>query len=213
MTEPASADVKALAGVASGSVPAYAPSIRLKSSLWNNWARIAIAHSREARHDRDQWNAGSLRDILPEMHASMVAVTAVAFAIEAFHDDVAPLVGRDPDARSSRGRQRWYLLETFRSATPAARCWQQDMDWLFSLRDTAVHFHGEPHAPVWHAGIETNLARENVAFSVESTERAVTFLLTIFTAVFVPDQRCPPPLAAWGTAHSHVLAELEALRS
>jgi hypothetical protein len=50
-------------------------------------------------------NAGSLRDILPEMHASMVAVTAVAFAIEAFHGDVAPLVGRDPDARSRRTRR------------------------------------------------------------------------------------------------------------
>ena len=84
---------------------------------------------------------------------------------------------------------------------------------MFGLRDTAVHFHGESHEPVWHAGLETNIARENVAFSVESAERAVNFLLAIFTAIFVPDQQCDPAVAAWGTARAHVLGELEALRS
>jgi hypothetical protein len=213
VTEPASADARAHAGVASGSGTAYAPTISVKSSLWNNWAPIAIAHSREARHHRDQWKAGSLRDIQPEMHASMVAVTAVAFAIEALHADVAALVGRNPDARSGRGRQRGYVLDTFRTATPAARIWQKDLEWLFGLRDTAVHFHGEQHEPVWHAGLETNIAKENVAFSVESAERAVAFLMAIFAAIFGPDRQCPTPLAAWGAARSHVLAELDALRS
>jgi hypothetical protein len=213
MTERARADVKVHAGVASGSATAYAPTISVKSNLWINWAQIAIVHAREAREHRDQSKAGSLKNILPEMHASMVAVTAVAFAIEALHDDVAPLVGRNPDARSGRGRQWAYVLATFCSATPAARNWQQEMEWLVSLRDTAVHFHGESHEPVWHAGLETNIARENVDFSVESSERAVNFLLAIFTAFFVPDQQCDPAVTAWGTAHAHVLGELEALRS
>ena len=213
MTEPDNADGEAHAGVASGSVTGYAPTIRLKSNLWINWAQIAIAHSREAREHRDQSKAGSLKNILPEMQASMVAVTAVAFAIEALNDDVAPLVARNPDARSGGGRQRVYVLATFHSATPAARKWQHDMEWLVSLRDTAVHFHGEAHEPVWHAGLETNIAKENVAFSVESTENAVNFLLAIFTAIFVPDQQCDPAVAAWGSAHAHVLGELDALRS
>jgi len=105
------------------------------------------------------------------------------------------------------------VLETFRSVTPAARKWQREMEWLVRLRDTAVHFHGEAHEPVWHAGLETNIARENVAFSVESAERAADFLLVIFAAIFVPDQQCDPAVAAWGTARAHVLGELEALRS
>lgn len=213
MAEPHSAHVIVFAGVASGSATVGVPTISVKSNLWLNWAQIAIAHSREAREHRDQWKAGSLTNILPEMHASMVAITAVAFAIEALHDDVAPLVGRNPDARSGRGRQWAYVLATFRLATPAARNWQQEMEWLVSLRDTAVHFHGEAHQPVWHAGLETNIAKENVAFSVEFTERAANFLLAIFTAFFVPDQQCDPAVAAWGTARAHVLGELEALRS
>ena len=213
MTEPASADVKVLAGVAYASIAVSPPTISVKSNLWFNWAQIALAHAREARGHRDQWRAGSLTNILPEMHASMIAITAVAFAIEALHDDVAPLVGRDPDARSGRGRQWAYVLATFRSATPAARNWQQEMEWLVRLRDTAVHFHGEAHEPVWHAGLETNIARENVAFSAESTERAVNFLRAVFTAFFVPDQQCDPAVAAWGTARAHVLGELEALGS
>jgi hypothetical protein len=143
-------DVRVHAGVARASVTAYAPTITLKSNLWNNWARIAIAHAREARGHRDSWAAGTLRNIQPEMHASMVAVTAVAFAIHALHDDIAPLVSRDPDPRVGGGRQWGYMLETFRKATPAARTWQADLHWVHELRDNAVHFHGEAHEPVWH---------------------------------------------------------------
>lgn len=82
---------------------------------------------------------------------------------------------------------------------------------MFGLRDTAVHFHGAAHEPVWHPGLKTNMARENVAYSVESSERAVAFLMTVLSAFLVPDPRCPAGLAAWAMARSHVLAELEAI--
>ena len=148
----------------------------------------------------------------------MVAVTAVAFAIHALHADIAPLVGRDPDPRQGRHRggrrdPQWrYMFETLRSATPAAESWE-NLGWVFEQRDSAVHFHGEAHEPVWHPGLRTNIARENVAYSVESSERAVDFLVGVLTAILVPDPGCPAELAAWGRARSHVLAELEALRS
>ena len=191
----------------------FAPTIALKSSLWDNLARIAIGHAREARTHRATWEAGVLRDIQPEMHASMVAVTAVSFAIDAIHAEIAPLVSRDPDPRTGRGRQWGYMLETFRRASPAARTWQTDLEWVYALRDDAVHFHGEAHEPVWHPGLKTNIARENLAYSVESSERAVDFLVATLSAILLPDPQRPPELAAWGQARAHVLVELDALRS
>ena len=101
VTEPASS-IAAHPESAVGTGLAHPPAIMVKSNFWNNWARIAIAHAKEARQCRDQWKSGTVRNIQPEMHASMVCVTAAAFAIDALHADIAPLVDRDPDPRSSR---------------------------------------------------------------------------------------------------------------
>lgn len=79
------------------------------------------------------------------------------------------------------------------------------------MRDSAVHFTGVSHAPVWHEGLQTNIARENVDFSTESAERAVAFLMQVLAATFVTQGTGTRRVAAWGAARAHVLAELEAL--
>lgn len=213
VTDPTSPNVRVHAIVAVGIGEAYSPKITMKSNFWNNWARIAIAHANDARRSRDEWKSGALRNIQPEMHASMVCITAVAFAIDALHADVAPLVDRNPDPRSQGGRQWGYFLETFRRANPVARLWQNDLDWLFGLRHSAVHFQGVSREPVWHEDLGTNVAQENILFAVESAVRAVVFLMTVFGAIFGPDPARQPRVADWGSARAHVLVELESLRS
>ena len=87
------------------------------------------------------------------------------------------------------------------------------MKWLFGLRDDAVHFQGLMHKPVWHEDLHTNVAEENVIFSVESAERAVTFLMEVFATIFGPGSKRQPRVADWGAASAHVVAELDSLRS
>ena len=80
--KPEQRDAQAHAGVATGTVTTYAPTITVKSTLWNNWARIAVDHAREAREHRSAWETGTLRNIQPEMHASMVDSFADGLAHE-----------------------------------------------------------------------------------------------------------------------------------
>jgi hypothetical protein len=187
----------------------------MKDNFWNNWARIAIEHEREAATCRakavEEWGTGKSSGVMAEMHASMVAIVAVALAIDSLHADVAPLIGRAADRRNRGGRHWGWMLETFREAFPDATRWQRDLEWLFSLRDQAVHFRGQFEDPVPHPELPTNVSPQVVAFSTESASRAVSVLLTILDTVLAGPATAPP-VEAWGRERLHVLAELRDIR-
>lgn len=143
--------------------------------------------------------------MVAETNASMVAIGAVAFAIEAFHADVAPLVGRSADTRVARGKQRAYVLDTFRWNLDPANRSQEDLAFVFDLRDDAVHFIGMNNPPERHPAIPTTVEREHLLFSVESAERSVEFLVRVWRDLFTG----PKGNAFWGWAkdRQHVLQE------
>jgi hypothetical protein len=193
-----------------------APKVLMKTNLWYNWARIAVEHERAAVAAREElkrvWTLpGASRNILTEMHPSMVAIVACALAFDALHADVASVVGRDPDPRRKRQRQWVYMLETFIVALPAAAKWHAELSWLISQRDNAVHFRGFNQEPVPHPELPTNVSPQNVEFSRETATRAVNLLLLVFRAV-LGGSESDSPIAMWGHDRRHVLAELERLR-
>ena len=202
-------DVKAPAGVARGIAQAFAPAILLRSNLWSNWSYIAVDHARTARAEREALVESWRREpkdtsrMVAETNASMVAIGAVAFAIEAFHADVAPLVGRSADTRVAKGRQRDYLLDTFRRNLDPANRWQKDLAFVFDLRDDAVHFIGINNPPEPHPAIPTNVAREHLRFSVESAERSVEFLVRVWRDLFAGPKR--NAFWDWAKDRQHVL--------
>lgn len=183
----------------------------LKSNLWSNWSHIAVDHARSAHGSRDRlipdWpkNADA---IVGETNSALVAITAVAFAIEALHSDIAPLVGRDPDARTGKGGKQWgYVLETFRQAVRSAGTWQTDLDWLTGLRDDAVHFIGLNNPPEPHPAVPTNVAREHLRYSVENVDRAMRFLLTVWRGLF--EDAKAESVKAWASDRPHVWQEFK----
>ena len=196
------------------SVPA--PRVLMKTNLWYNWARIAVEHEREAVAAREElkrvWTLPhASRDILTEMHPSMVAIVACALAFDALHADVAPIVGRDHDPRGKGQRQWVYMLDTFKVAIPAAAKWHAELSWLIEQRDNAVHFQASTEEPVPHPELPTSVSPQNVEFSRETATRAVDLLFRIFGAVFA-GLESDSPLALWGRERNHVLAELAQLR-
>lgn len=193
-----------------------APTVLMKTNLWYNWARIAVEHEREAVAAREElkrvWTLpGASRNILTEMHPSMVAIVACALAFDALHADVAPIVGRNPDPRGKGQRQWVYMLDTFKVALPEAAKWHADLSWLIDQRDNAVHFQATTQEPVPHPELPTNVSPQNVEFSRETASRAVDLLFRIFGGVFA-DSQADSPLAQWGRDRRHVLAELAQLR-
>lgn len=185
--------------------------VLMKSNLWSNWSHIAIDHGRAAREFRvrlvREWeDSKNVSAMVEETNAALVAITAVAFAIEAFHSDIAPLVGRDPDARSGKGDKQWgHVLATFREAVRSAGGWQRDLEWLTGLRNDAVHFIGLNNPPEPHPAIPTNVAREHVRFSVESADHAIQFLLTVWRGLF-EDAKVNPVLV-WADGRTHLWTE------
>lgn len=203
-------------GPASARLTAFAPSVLIRTNLWYNWARIAVEHEREAVEARAElkrvWKLpNASRDILTEMHPSMVAIVSCALAFDALHADVAPIVGRDPDPRRKGQRQWLYMLDTFKVAIPAAANWHAGLSWLIEQRDSAVHFQASTDEPVPHPELPTSVSPQNVEFSRETASRAVDLLFRIFGAVFA-GLESDSPLALWGRERSHVLAALAQLR-
>ena len=201
--------VRARAGVSTGTGEAHSALIKAKGTFWSNWSYICVDHAKVARRERDAlvagW-AGTSHDaerMLAEMNASLVAVAAAAFALEAFHADIAPSLGREADARVGRGKARGYILATFREAMPAAGRWQRDIEWLFKARDAEVHFVGEFAPLVRHPAIPTNVALETVTFSVEAAERAVDLLIRFWTHLF--QGRTVDRLQSWVSQRDSVL--------
>jgi hypothetical protein len=137
----------------------------------------------------------------------------VAFAIDAIHADVAPLVGRNADSRTGRGKAWGYQLVTFSTALPTvAPRWQSEMKWLAMIRRAAVHPQPVFHEPRPHPELPTKVAEEYRMFSSESATRAVDFLMTVFRSLFlgsVGDDR----VLAWGRESKDICAGLEAIRS
>lgn len=130
---------------------AFAPSVLIRTNLWYNWARIAVEHERDALEARAElkrvWKLpNASRDILTEMHPSMVAIVSCALAFDALHADVAPIVGRDPDPRRKGQRQWLYMLDTFKVAIPAAAKWHAELSWLIEQRDMPFTSRRQPRS-------------------------------------------------------------------
>jgi hypothetical protein len=202
-------DVNAQAGVARAVAQAFAPSVLLKSNLWSNWSYIAVDHTRTARDERaaliKDWT-GEPKDtsrMLAETNASLVAVGGVAFAIEAFHADVAPYAGRSADTRVAKGKRRGYLIDTFRRNLQQANRWQKDLNFVFDPRDDAVHFVGINNPPEPHPVIATNVASEHIRFSVESAERSTAFLVRVWNDLIAGSKNSP--FWPWARDRQHVL--------
>jgi hypothetical protein len=53
------------------------------------------------------------------------------------------------------------------------------LDWLFGIRDVAVHFREDDREPIPHLVIPMNAAPEDVMFSSESARRSVDLLVQV----------------------------------
>jgi hypothetical protein len=192
-------------------------SVQIKSNFWHSWTQVAIRHEQEARRARAKlvagWGASDAGIHMPEeMQASMVSLVAVAFALDALHFEVAPLIGRSSDPRDGGGSAWGYQLDTFRLALPGvANKWQSRMEWLADVRRDAVHAQPVSRPPRPHPGVPTNTADEYRVFSSESATRAVDFLMEVLRSFF-KGSRGDQRVLDWGRPYGPQMSEFEAVR-
>jgi len=176
--------------------------VLVRSHLWIWWAEIAIDQLRQARAFRAQAievrasgdESSRFAELIgQETKAAMVAIAAAAHALDALFGAVRELV---PEAKTNR---RWStILETLKrtsviKGSAGGGRWAREFEWLFDLRDSALHFQESQAETVPHP-TGTNTGPENVLYSLEPAERAVALLLEVLETC-TADPR--PPLDEW----------------
>ena len=130
-------------------------SISVGTPIWLHWLRIAKEQTARARRGANTAPsppsagevttemAGSITD---EMYPAMMAIAAVAFALDGLYDQVRGLA--PPRPAKGRPKRERLILETLKHAFAIgsyAQSWLVEFDWLDELRDPAVH--PEHHTP------------------------------------------------------------------
>jgi len=167
------------------------PGLLIGTHMAIHWAQISIASAHAARQAR-QALAGAQRRGAPlefalatEMHVSLVAISAAANALEALFTELKPLVFTEEMAntwKKNRTKRRQQIRETFKHGFRlVGDQWRADFDWLFDLRNDAVHpgfAAGDPHAGSHPLGI--GAAPELCEFTCEQAERAARLIVDVY---------------------------------
>lgn len=166
-------------------------SVRISAALWLRWARIAVEQERAAidgRHllERSK-REGQALPLDAELEPSMLAISAAAHALDGLYGSLRELV--DPNLREQWSKTRLarprQVFETLKRTGGIAVSRSTDIDWLYSLRDAAVHHQNvvgdaTPHPA---AVLQTGVAPEYARYCAENAQLAVSLVLAVATTV------------------------------
>jgi hypothetical protein len=166
------------------------PTLSIGTHLAIDWAEIAIANAQVARRARqalaDVQRRGSPLEVAlaTEMHASLIAISAAANALDALFAELRPLVfTADFTNRWKKNgtKRRQQIRETFKHGFRiVGDHWGSDFDWLFDLRADAVRPGASAHDP--GAGphpLGIDAAPEFCRFTCEGAERAARLIVDV----------------------------------
>jgi hypothetical protein len=165
-------------------------SVEIRTHVWISWARIALKHeamARATKREMQQPGADHLRLLEQEADAGLDGICAAAFALEALSRELSEL-GTIPEATlkawrdaENRPKAKDVILEVVAQTIDTRRLytsWRGELEWLFDLRDSSVHYEGAFAPPEPHP-LGMNVAPSQVAYSAENATQAVDLLLGI----------------------------------
>lgn len=192
----------------------WTPSVLIRNHLWIWWAEIAVDHEKAAGRARQRaveitpQGKGFGEPFMEETKSSMIAVSASAHALDALYGVFREIVG------PVSTEQRWStILETIKhaayvSGSAGGGRWATEFEWLFDLRDAAVHFEEKTQPAVPHP-TGTHTGAENVAYSLESATPAVDLLFEVLKTCMTKPR---PALVEWTNGMHAVIEGLEQRR-
>jgi hypothetical protein len=189
-------------------------SIAMRTHLWISWARISLKHeamAHAARQEMQQPGTDQSRLLGQEADAGLVGICAAAFALEALSkelDELGLVSAATLAAWAKNGladeKQILELLKHGFDLRGVATAWMCELEWLFDLRGSSVHYRGRSEPPQLHP-LGMNVAPSQVAYSAENATRAVDLLLGIL-------ERCrdkpKPPARDWSRGMGGAVDEL-----
>jgi len=177
----------------------------LRTDIFDHWLRIAEEASGQSEAARKAAIEAAPDDtetfsnaLQREFEASMVAVAAAAFAIDAFF---ASVVEHAPGARVSAKARHATILETFKRAFSLSQAQltalREPLRIMFSLRREAVHPPATWAEPVLHPAFDLGMEPRFVKYRAENAVNA-QLLARKLIAVCVRNPKARyPALVAW----------------
>jgi hypothetical protein len=166
--------------------------VTLRQVMWVRWMEVAVQHELEAKLAyQDILRTPNGDSLLNEFRASLVAVTASAYAIEGVYGEIKYFI--PPQRRQDRDKRLASAFGMAFGLSAQDAEWSSDeLRWLFGLRDSAVHPYTESEVPAAHpAGVNTGI--EHSRFNAYTSQRAVNLSMTVLAFAARP----PAPLSRW----------------
>jgi hypothetical protein len=196
----------------------------IESNLWMTWLQIACEHERDAAEARDRAETVEAVEfgeaVGQETRAAMVAVSASAHALDAFYGKVRQVGTLPPNTwetwERNKTRQWGRILETLKHCFDIGRHasrWAGALEWLFDLRDSAVHHTSEARPTVLHPTGRSHVAQETLDYSLEAAQRAVGLAIEVMTTCLESPRPGQSDIKAWVEAMPHVPEALRGSRS
>jgi hypothetical protein len=187
---------------ADGSVELPPPTLELRAEMWPHWLASAESSSEAARiameDTRGTDDPAFARAVEREFRASLLALTAAAFSLDAFY---ASVVARAPPARVVAKGRAASVCATFARAFVMTNAQQQTarkaLGQIFGFRNLAVHPPADFSEIVTHPVYGLGMERRFVIFRLENavTSRGVAHRL-IWLCLHRA-RRKYPELVAW----------------
>ena len=199
---------QSLIGVDLGELPstfqAGPLSFHSEAYFWHTWGEIAIQAEAEALRHRASFERGDHRGLIPELKATLIAINACSFALEAFSNQVwtrytaqvrergdKPEVNPNTFINEKGKRQRrpaseriWLILDEAFDLAYLNAGWAASFESLFRLRNRSVHYKSRLQPAVKHPSMPTHVDPEHLEFDAPSAEWAVSLYLRVLESCF-----------------------------
>ena len=195
----------------------------LGHQLWLTWLQIASERERAAERARQRTIELGSREqfadlLMEEMHASMVAISGAAHAIDGLYGEIKTLVPVAPALAeqwkangTSRPDQIFETLKLGCRLGSRTNLWPRQFKALYELRDPVVH-HELRHQPVApHPNGLANVVQEMADYCLENVRESLD--LAVDVAATTIRQPKAPALISWAVRMNHIPAVVEGFRS
>jgi hypothetical protein len=194
----------------------------MKTHHWLTWTHIAIEHEHEAHEARaveirsggEQPQYGEA--LAREMKASLITVAGAAHALDALYGAVKPFIPIDPKLsqkwRENRTPREKQILETLKAGFDVgrhAKRWATALEWLFDLRDAAVHPEEEFAPPLLHV-TGTNVAAVYGTYNSEAATGAIDLVIEIASVCVSAPRSKLPEVVGWAESMKNSVAAFPA---
>ena len=182
-------------------------SVVMHQIMWARWLEVAVEQELRALEAFMLILQGERKPITDEFRASLLALTASAYTIEALYGDIKYLI---PSQQPTNKRHQT-LSQAFRLAFGMIeRDFQEfasEIRWLFERRDMAAHPYTEAVLPKRHpAGFDT--AAEHAEFNAFTSGRAVDVAMRVLDAAATPSKAHNHWIERWANMRAPYMANI-----